>query len=436
MKSALACALLLPLAATAAGAAEFPVSDVNAFDEAVKKVKPGDVIVLASTEWRDADLLLRGQGAPDRPITLRATAPGTVVLTGASRLRLSGEHLHVEGIWFRDAIPRKGDLVSFREDSKRLARSCVLRNCAITAGSGQAGKGDSKWVSLYGAEHRVERCSFLGKSDGGTLLVVWLPKEQGEPVRHRIEKNYFGPRPRLGKNGGEIIRLGDSDTSLQRADCLVAGNLFERCDGEAECISNKSCGNVYRENVFLECRGTLTLRHGNACLVERNVFLGRHRSGTGGIRIIGEDHQVIGNYLHGLEGDGARSAICLVNGLVNSPLNGYAQVKRALVRDNLVVDCKHSIAIGFADPDVTAPLPPVDCEFSGNRVGSPGRRIVDLLAADARITWKDNLMWGAETGLPDGEGVRLGNPPADLPPPPEPPGPGETGIAWNLPFDP
>ena len=67
-----------------------------------------------------------------------------------------------------------------------------------------------------------------------------------------------------GRGGGlrlmaepETIRIGDSQTSLLMGGCVVEKNLFEKCNGEAECISNKSCGNIYRENTFLEVSGTL-----------------------------------------------------------------------------------------------------------------------------------------------------------------------------------
>jgi poly(beta-D-mannuronate) lyase len=254
----------------------------------------------------------------------------------------------------------------------------VLRGCAITQDIESTDSKERKWVSLYGEDNLVERCHFEGKTSKGTLLVVWLPEGGGDAPTHVIRKNYFGPRPRLGKNGGEIIRIGDSDSSMQRAACVVEGNYFEKCDGEVECISNKSCGNVYRANTFTECQGTLTLRHGNGCLVEGNVFLGNHRKETGGIRVIGEDHTVKGNYLTGLEGDEARSAICLQNAIENSPLNGYFQVKRAVIADNTVLDCNHSITIGYADKDVKALLPPVDCKFEGNYVSSPDRALIEL----------------------------------------------------------
>jgi poly(beta-D-mannuronate) lyase len=161
------------------------------------------------------------------------------------------------------------------------------------------------------------------------------------------------------------------------------------------------------------------------------VFLGNHRKETGGIRLIGEDHRVIGNYLAGIEGDQGRSAICLQNGIEGSPMHGYFQVKRAVIENNTVVDCKSSITIGYADKDVKALLPPVDCQFSGNYIASEGKRLVTLTDPAATITWKDNVMWGSETGIAPTPGIILNEVRRNLPMP-EVPARSEVGVSWSL----
>src|SRR5438876_7357684 len=104
----------------------------------------------------------------------------------------------------------------------------------------------------------------------------WIPVGLCRPRIH------FGPRPPLGRNGGETMRVGYSWQSMSNSCTAVAHNLFDRCDGELEIISNKSCENTYRYNTFLDCAGMFTLRHGNRCLVEGNLFLGHHKRGSGG----------------------------------------------------------------------------------------------------------------------------------------------------------
>ena len=108
---------------------------------------------------------------------------------------------------------------------------------------------------------------------------------------------------------------------------LQLDNYFEHCNGETEIISNKSGENIFQYNTFFESEGTLTLRHGNRATVRGNFFFGNDKPNTGGVRIIGEDHKVYNNYFDGLRGTGNRSTITLMNGVSDSPLNRYFQVK-------------------------------------------------------------------------------------------------------------
>lgn len=376
------------------GAAEVAVANAAQLRAAASAARPGDVLVMNDGAWTDVDLVFQATGSAEAPVTLRAATPGAVVISGNSSLRIAGTHLTVEGLWFKDAFPTKNDVVSFRLDAKNLASHCRLTQCAITESEGAGDGKERKWVSLYGRDHVIDHCHFAGKTGKGTLMVVWL---DGGVASHVITGNYFGKRLKLGKNGGEILRVGDSDTSLQNARCQVVGNLFEECSGEVEAISNKSCENLYEGNVFRNCQGTLTLRHGNRCKVKGNAFFGNGRALTGGIRIIGEGHQVVGNYLEKLEGTEARAAICLMNGIENSPANGYFQVKDALVKGNYVNQCRESINIGYADKDVKAPLEPVGSEMADNVIYS-ANRIVTLKGSGAGVRWSGGKVGGAELG--------------------------------------
>ena len=386
------------LTAASAGAAETLVRNVAEFDAAVKAAAPGDAIVLADGEWRDVDLVFRGEGkaTSEQRIVLKGQTPGKVVLTGGSRLRIGGRHLVVRDLLWRDSTAA-GDVVSFRIDSKTPASDCLLSACAML---GDAPDRERKWVSLYGTKNSVADCRFEEKRSRGTLLVVWLA---GEPADHWITRNYFGPRSALGKNGGEIVRIGDSKTSMNVGKTSLVGNVFHRCGGEAEIISNKSCENEYSANLFVGCGGALTLRHGNDCLVYRNLFFGDGQKGTGGVRIIGEGHTVAHNLFHELTGDSARAALSLMNGLPNSPLNGYFRVRGAKIEHNRFVNCKQSILIGSSDEDQKQQtLPPVDCELRDNTVVAD-RPILAVRTEPMNLTAVDNRYRG-ELGRDDAAG--------------------------------
>ncbi len=363
------------------------------------KAAPGDVLVMRDGAWTDQDILFQGRGTAAAPITLRAATPGAVVLNGTSRLRIGGRHLVVEGLWFKDGQPT-ADVIEFRASSKMVAENCVLRTAAITGSNPPDEKTECRWVSLYGANNVVESCYFADKRNAGTTLVVWV--DPARPNQHLIRGNHFGPRPPLGQNGGETIRIGDSQTSSFLSRTLVEGNLFERCNGEVEIISNKSGENVYRGNTFLACEGALTFRHGKRGTAEGNFFLGQSQPKTGGVRIIDEGHTVVNNYFADLMGDGTRSALTMMNGRENSTLNGYFQVRSATVVFNTFVNCRQNFLIG--QPDGRETLAPTDCLIANNVVETRAGPIVHTVTAPQNFVWKGNVFHGAPAGL-DSAGI-------------------------------
>jgi len=387
-------------------AAEHVAANPAEFAALQKRLKAGDILTLKNGTWTDAALLLDAQGTAEKPITLRAQTAGQVVLTGKSRLRLGGQHLVVEGLWFKGAGDRKDDVIEFRASSTKPATNCRVTACAITDYNPASKKRDYKWVSVYGVSNRVDRCYFAGKLHAGTTLVVWVGEQ---PNYHQIDHNHFGPRPRLGENGGETIRVGTSEVSMNNSRTTVEFNLFQECSGEVEIVSNKSCENVYRHNTFLNCEGAMTLRHGNRCVVEANYFLGGSRKNTGGVRVIGEDHRVVNNLFSELGGEETRSALTLMNGLPNSPLHGYFQVKRAVIAFNTFRNCKSSVLIGFvSDNPKGANLPPVDCVFANNFLAAEFGTIFKENTAPVNWKWQGNAAIGS-LGIPVPQGVFQGD---------------------------
>jgi poly(beta-D-mannuronate) lyase len=378
----LSLALALPIAAK-----DIPVADAAAFAAAAKTIAAGDTLILQDGTWADAWLKIHAEGTAKKPVTIRAQTPGKVVFTGDSRLSVGGAHIVVEGLWFQN--PTGEQVLELRLDSKQLASDCRITHCAVTNDTPLVSKNSAQFVSIYGARNRVDHCYIAGKTTQGTTLVVWLSEEAKDQGLHQIDHNHFGPRRKLGKNGGETIRLGDSKTSMQTAACLVEHNLFEKCDGEAECISNKSCGNVYRFNTFKGVSGTLTLRHGNHCIVENNVFDGAGAKGAGGVRVIGEHHIVTGNHFENLTGDKERSALCIMLGIPDSPANGYFQVKHAEIRGNRFVNCEHNILIGMSG-NKKATLPPVETHISDNSIDTRKGEAFEIKCAVDGVFTKNN----------------------------------------------
>ncbi|MGB4414450.1 MAG: chondroitinase-B domain-containing protein [Paludibacter sp.] len=359
----------------------------------------GDTIVMQNGNWTNQAISLTANGNALNPIVLQAETEGSVILNGTSRLSIGGSYIVVSGLYFLNGTLITGNaVVEFRNGVN--ANNCTLKNTAIVNYNPADNTVDSKWVSLYGLNNTVDHCSFENKTNSGTLLVVWLTS--GVTVNHVISNNYFGYRnanfDTNGNelNGQEIIRIGDSSTSMTTANVTVSGNFFEKCNGEIEVISNKSCGNLYTNNLFLECKGMLTLRHGNGCTVDGNYFFGNGVSESGGVRIIGENHKVYNNYFENLRGTNYRAALCMVRGKENSALSEYYQVKNALVAFNTMVNCSQSFCINY-NSSSSLTLPPINSVIAHNHVYNSSTSnynvIIDQNYVSAMsITWKNNLM--------------------------------------------
>jgi poly(beta-D-mannuronate) lyase len=395
-------------AVSSARGANVLVSTVAQFNASLATNAPGDTIIMTNKTWTDADVLFKRNGTAAKPITLRAQTPGHVILSGNSRLRIAGNWLVVDGLRFQNGYYTNSDVIQFRENSSNLATNCALLNTALVNYNPPDGEANNKWISLYGLSNRVENCFIKGKTNLGTTLVVWLASGQTNFANyHIIRHNFFGSRPLFHSNGDESIRVGDSATSFQNSRTLVEENLFLDCNGDIEVISSKSCENIYRYNTFDSCVGTLTLRHGNRCTVQNNWFFGRDLPQTGGVRVIGEDHIVFNNYFDGLPGSGARAALCMMDGVVNSAVNEYFQVKRAQILFNTFVGCSNNFTIGQADGGGT--LGPIDCTIANNLVRTTTGPLIKILTQPTNFLWEGNIFSGASVGLTNA-GISTSNP--------------------------
>jgi len=340
------------------------VNTLEEYNQAVNDAKPGSTIVLANGVWENVELLFEGKGTAEAPITLTVEEKGKVTLEGQSYLQIAGEYLHVEGLIFKNGYTPTNEVISFRKNNKELAYNSRLSECVIDNYSNPERHEQDSWVALYGKNNRVDHNHFEGKGNRGVTLIVRLNTKESIENNHIIEANYFGPRQNLGSNGGETLRVGTSHYSMEKSNTLVQGNYFDRCDGEHEIISNKCDQTTYKNNVFFESIGTLTMRHGDETLVEGNVFLGNRKRNTGGIRVINGQQTVRNNYGYGLTGYRFRGALVVMNGVPNSPLNRYFQVEDAIIENNVFVDSDHVQLCAGSDAERSAT--PINSTFKSN----------------------------------------------------------------------
>ncbi len=120
------------------------------------------------------------------------------------------------------------------------------------------------------------------------------------------------------------------------------------------------------------------------------------------------DSKVINNYFAEVYGDGYRSALAIVNGVPNSPLNEYFQVKNAWIAFNTFVDCRYPFSIGVKS-DANQSLPPLNCKISNNVVVTRNK-IFDQPTDPVNLMWEGNIMQGSDPGIPLPTGITLMDP--------------------------
>jgi hypothetical protein len=193
----------------------------------------------------------------------------------------------------------------------------------------------------------------------------------------------------------EAIRMGWSAISMSDAFTTLENNLLVNCDGDPEYISVKSCRNVIRYNTIRTSQGALSLRHGNFNDVYGNFILGGGRTGTGGIRVYGQDHRIFNNYVEGVTGTGFDAPLALDGGDVDTSgaLSSHWRVYRAKVVNNTWVGNTFGIEIGK-----NYSLAPVDCVIANNVVKTSGQ-LVTHWKTPVNMTYQGNIGHGGPLGI-------------------------------------
>jgi len=323
------------------------VKDIVELNEALAKAAPGDEIVMANGDWKDVEIRFVGYGTEKQPITLKAETAGDVVIKGKSDLKLGGEYLVVNGLYFTDGSSPSEAVIQFSINQDTVANHSSIINCVIIDYNKPQRNLTDLWVQFKGRHNAFEHCYIAGKSNRGPTIRVDLAGNKSIKNYHRITNNYFGPRPPKGGPSAETIQVGNSFTSMAPSYTLVANNFFDRCNGEVEVISSKTNFNEFRNNVFYKSEGSLVTRHGNYCIIDGNYFIGDTASEQiGGVRLIGTGHLVTNNYFYNLKGKVFRSPLAVMNGIPKSPLNRYIQVTDVVVAHNSWINCISPLQFG------------------------------------------------------------------------------------------
>jgi hypothetical protein len=277
-------ASVLVFAAGVLSAAVHPVGSIADLANRVSAAAPGDEIVVSNGVYTTrSPIEIVCAGTASLPILIRAEEVGGVELQGTHGFEFSrgAAFVTVQGFKFTHS-----GSINIRTGATRCRLTRNHIQLAIPARS------DVSYVNISGSEIEIDHNELCHKSTLGNMLDV--TGADGQVARRLwVHHNYFHDFTRPGGNGAETIRLGLSGLSLSTGNALVEHNLFVRCNGENEMISNKSSGNTYRFNTVLDCPGAeMSQRHGNDC-----AYYGNYLRNTAGIRVFGDRHRIFSNCL-------------------------------------------------------------------------------------------------------------------------------------------
>lgn len=364
------------------------VENPAALKATISKAKPGTILLLKDGTWNNAAIQLQGKGKLESPITIMPQTPGGVTFSGQSYIQIGGEYLIIKGFHFKNGYSPKREVISFRINNDVLANNCRVSNIVIENYSQPERFKADTWITLYGKNNRIDHSTFVNKLNSGPLIIAELDDERSQQNNHSIDSNYFKGRQRFGSNGGETIRIGVSRYSLTASRTQIIHNYFERCNGEVEIVSIKSGENNVSYNTFYECEGSLVLRHGSGNIVEGNFFIGNNKPFTGGVRVINPRQRVFNNVFYQLQGSNFRAPLALVNGVPNSLINRYYQVKDAVIEKNTFINSSE-ILFG-AGKDAERTLGPENVSFKNNLILTQKNEVYTDANNDKGILFADN----------------------------------------------
>ena len=107
------------------------VKNSTELNEAIDQANPGDEIIMANGDWNDVQIRFLGYGKEGQPITLKAETPGKVFIGGKSDLKLGGEYLVVNGLYFINGASPSNAVIEFAINEDTVANHSRITNSVI-----------------------------------------------------------------------------------------------------------------------------------------------------------------------------------------------------------------------------------------------------------------------------------------------------------------
>lgn len=249
-----------------------------------------------------------------------------------------------------------------------------LENCTFVDVDFSANERDHMVNATNLRNCKFVKCKFHGKSTVGVAMNMTGPNTKNNLFS---ECEWYDLSYSSG-NGGEPLRLGNSQHSGIKFDCIVRNCYFHDLKADTETISIKTCGNLVEGCRHENNNSSIVVRHGGLATIRGNRF-----KGTGGIRVYGYGNIIENNHF---EGNQSTKWPPIILGYANAqkdpnwtsvsqPSNRegrshalYAQINANRIVNNIYKDCKVTVRKQSGRPlgpinskietDSGVPLPP------------------------------------------------------------------------------
>ena len=325
------------------------VRNLNELENAINHAKQdwqqsGGTIILTGTIEINNDRTFDGLRPEqiESPVVIRPQSIGDATIGGDGELKFEDvRNVWLYGINFEYDPPTSGEdhtIVTFEKAAKcRIAR-CDFHTRFSNEEAVTKERNEHYYLRIWSGR---ENENLEGKNLIDHNIFHHKPKSKGAFLlignrvskNNVIEYNYFLEKPWLDGENSEALRIGHSNTGDESFGAKVRYNLFEKCNADNECITNKSRDNIYSNNTFLNNKGSLTFRHGWNITADSNIFIESAR----GIRIFGKDNEICNNYFKNVpptNQDGSDSDLAAL--VVGKGGGGYLQVEKCSIEGNLI----------------------------------------------------------------------------------------------------
>jgi Chondroitinase B len=347
------------------------VNSISGLQSAINSAVAGDEIVVANGLYTtSAPISVSRRGTALAPIIIRAETIGGVEITGSDGFDLNTGSSHIEVKGFVFTHDTNGAFIDAGATYCRFTRN-VFEN-----------PGTGNYLQVAGDNAVIDYNEFRDKSTVGNMIDI---RGSGSQVAQGlwIHHNYFHDFTDGGGNGSETIRYGLSGLSLSNGFGLVEDNLFVRCNGENEMISNKASSITYRYNTVLDSR-EISQRHGND-----NLYYGNYIRNSDGFRVYGDRNVIYSNYM-----EGNNIGVTMGNGdgdvYAGDPLTSHDRPDDDVVAFNTFVEND----IHYQRTGRTDGLGSTHIFFANNIIQGGGTAVsVDGPGIYSDPVWEGNILW-------------------------------------------